>query len=206
MSTNKQNSLNWKPLGRCGRSVTTYKLHIVSKDIMRFKPTIQYLIGGLIVSLVGLGLLSFLLFSDNVAYRGPEEAIGYKDGLPLLMAMFFSLIGIHGLWHAITEGASFDLSTKTATIYAYNLLSRKVKKINFIEINCFQLIEKEFYDNMGEGLSYELNLIHNQHYRLTIVEHRDKNIIMKDAEQLSKFLKKELYTNLIGQQYETKPC
>jgi len=203
--SDKQNSLNWKPLNRGSRSITTYKLRTVGKGLMKFKPTIQYLIGGLVISLIGLGLLSFLLFSDNVAYRGPEEVIGYKDGFPLLIAMFFSLIGIHGLWHAIFEGASFDLTTKTVTIYAYNLLSRKVKKINFIEINCLQLIEKEFYDDMREGLSYELNLIHNQHYRLTLVEHRDKNIIVKDAEQLSKFLKKELYTNLIGHEGETKP-
>ena len=78
MSSDELNSIDWQPRGRGGRSITTFKLRKINKDLMRFKPTIQYMVGGLVVMLIGLALLWFLSFSDNVAYRGPEEALGYN--------------------------------------------------------------------------------------------------------------------------------
>lgn len=187
----------WSPLKGGGTNFKTHHLKKVHAQRMEFRCSLGMVLFGGVFLLIGLGALSGCLYS--LIHRGPITDGAIFFILPLF-GLVFGSVGFFTLRSAMIPRV-FDLA------HGYYCRDRRKPEQSFDvsairdhvrldQIHALQLISERCSGKNSSYSSYELNLVLTDGSRLNVVDHGGRQAILRDAEALSNFLGKPLWSQI----------
>ena len=190
MNDFKPESINWKPASHEGANFCTYRLAVTNDKQLAFKPTLLYRTFALVFLGAGIWLLNFLIYGEPTYRNGMQGK--WADVVPFGLGIFF--IG-GGIWMVFSQlnGITFSATSRT--------IKTKKETINFSDVAAIQLLKKIKRLTRTNGGSaryytYEMNIVKNNNSRVFLVAHSDRKTIEKDARLISRYIDKEIHSNI----------
>lgn len=176
---------SWKPLRGGGTNFKTRKLVKKDSNRIEFRNT-------LFMSIIPFLLTGPFFVWIFVFFPSGELVIQILSLLPPLGFMGFGVF----IYMRTNKNIVFD---KTHGYYWKRKGNPNFNSIDdqglvkLSEIVGIQLIQEFVSGNKNSYYSYEINLILSDNSRLNVIDHGDKNSIIRDAQQLADFLQKPLW-------------
>lgn len=187
----------WSPLKSGGTNFKTHRLKRIHAQRMEFRCSLGMLLFGGVFLLIGIGALTGCVHA--LIHRGPVTDGAIFFILPLF-GLVFGGVGFFSLRSAMVPRV-FDLS------HGYYCRDRRKPEQSFDvsairdhvrldQIHALQLISERCSGKNSSYSSYELNLVLTDGSRLNVVDHGGRQAILRDAEALSDFLGKPLWSQI----------
>ena len=184
---------SWGPLKKGGASFGTHNLAEVSSRRLEFKPTVFAVIFYLIFALVGLGMLSFVVYQEYLSGFTLESDFIFLSVGGIIFFTAGTVLGYHG-----TKPIVFDKE--------YGFYWKGKKKPNrdieyshpelftaLNDIHALQILSEYIKGNKSSYYSYELNLVLRDGSRVNVVDHGNLDKIREDARKVSQFISRPIW-------------
>lgn len=183
--------VDWTPLKPGGSNFGTHYLVAPESGgrLLMFKPTKGGLAFGLIFLLIGVAMLTFMIWKIVNGQGFELFWVGLFIGLPFTVAGFFLVRWLY-------KPRVFDLISRSFYAGFKKPDSRQRDKITDLNrVKALQLITERVKSSKNRYNSYELNLILDDGSRVAVIDHGNYGQMLLDAEQLAQALHVPLWDN-----------
>lgn len=177
---------------KCTSFISCKVIH--NGHMLKISPTLKSVIVGIILFIFLMSIFSYAIYGGVRIAASTEHTI-FGVGLYLVASLFiFGLLKLK-----LLSEKAFIINKNTSEYRLYNYWYPKIiyNSGSLSELNSVQVIEKTVDSHNSirpvKFQCFEVNIGINDRTRINIMEHGNKNEILKDARLLARFLGVKLY-------------
>jgi len=191
----------WTPLETSGSNFCTHKMVSISPTRVEFKSTLGLKLFSLLFIFVGCSVVGYF-FYENYPFDFSEFTA--KSYLTPLAGIVFAAAGFWFLHFSMllivfdrNENIFWkDRARARWVIYEFFNEGSQLNSCTLHDIHALQIISEFCRSSKNSYFSYELNIVMNDGRRINVVDHGNKEQLKRDANALSNFLNKPVWSAL----------